>query len=201
MKEIRKDQDLQRPFRCGVCRASKFSIMTKKAKGLLPKVEFMIILAFLLSFAIMVIPKCGCKKQPSVPAEEAAGDQELISAAADTNAIATLPKVDSSKLVTIPVSPTTVTSPAESFSRLFITIDGLNMRKEPGLKSEVIVKLPLYEEVYFLNEVTDSTTELSIGYQTVNEPWVKIRTKKGHEGWVYGAGVNYYKKKRPGTIE
>lgn len=73
MKEIRKDQDLQRPFRCGVCRASKFSIMTKKAKGLLPKVEFMIILAFLLSFAIMVIPKCGCKNNHLFPQKRLQG--------------------------------------------------------------------------------------------------------------------------------
>ena len=34
------------------------------------------------------------------------------------------------------------------------------------------------------------------GYEIADEPWVKVQHKRGRIGWVYGAGVNYYKKKR-----
>ena len=91
------------------------------------------------------------------------------------------------------------TSPAAS--KLFITIDKLKIRTEPGLKSKVLGELPLFSEVYFMEEVTDSIYSLSLGKQIANEPYVKIKTKKGTVGWVYGAGVNYYKKKREGVLE
>jgi hypothetical protein len=77
----------------------------------------------------------------------------------------------------------------------------LKVRKFPGLKEEVIGQLPLYEEVTFMDEVTDSSYQINLGYEIADEPWVKIRTKKGTVGWVYGAGVNYYKQKRTGVLE
>lgn len=87
----------------------------------------------------------------------------------------------------------------EYYTRLFVTIDGLNLRDKPDLEGELLVKLPLYETVYFMNEVTDSTFQISLGKETADEPWVKVRSKKGHVGWVYGAGVDYYKYKRSGV--
>ena len=50
-----------------------------------------------------------------------------------------------------------------------------------------------------MNEVTDSTFQINLGKEVADEPWVKVRSKKGHVGWVYGAGVDYYKYKRPGV--
>jgi len=97
--------------------------------------------------------------------------------------------------------PTATTAQAPKYTTLFITIDGLKMRKEPGLKSETVAKLDLYEQVYFLNKRTDWTQEISLGLEKVTDHWVKVRTKAGKEGWVFGAGVNYYKEKRKGVLE
>jgi cbb3-type cytochrome oxidase subunit 3 len=85
----------------------------------------------------------------------------------------------------------------EARSVLYSAIDGLKVRKEPGLKSSSVDKLKLHEEVYFLNQKTDWEEELSLSYDlpAVKDRWVKIRTKRGKEGWVFGAGVHYYKKK------
>jgi len=58
--------------------------------------------------------------------------------------------------------------------------------------------LVLYEEVHFLNEITPFTEKISLGTSVADEPWVKVKTKRGGEGWVYGAGVYYYKRKYPG---
>ena len=86
-----------------------------------------------------------------------------------------------------------------SGTTLFVTIEGLNMRETPDLKSEVVVQLGLFDEVIYMDEVTDFTTPLNLGREEVDEPWFKVRTKKGHEGWVYGAGVDFYKYKHPGV--
>jgi hypothetical protein len=166
----------------------------KKSGGLLPKIEFIIILVFIISFLVWMIPKCGSNDLPEPPASSAnaeEGGSTLVGPA--------LPPEDSAKLnLSEPLQPR---FKADQSTRLYVTIDGLNLRRSPDLSSEVLVRLPLFEEVYFLNEVTDSTFQISLGYEIADEPYVKVRSKKGHVGWVYGAGVNYYKKKRGGTID
>ena len=98
--------------------------------------------------------------------------------------------------------PTTTNPPANTkSSTLYVTIDGLKVRKEPGLKGETIAKLALYEPVTFLNKKTEWTQEISLGYEKVTDHWVKIRTQSGKEGWVFGAGVHYYKMKRQGVMK
>lgn len=99
----------------------------------------------------------------------------------------------------------TATQPAQpsgqKYSTLYVTIDGLKLRKEPSLKSDVVAKLELYEPVYFLNQKTEKVEEINLGYEKVTDHWVKVRTKAGKEGWVFGAGVHYYKMKRKGVME
>lgn len=90
---------------------------------------------------------------------------------------------------------------ATQYSTLYVTIDGLKMRKEPNLKGTLVSKLKLYEPVYFLNQKTEKTEEISLGLEKVTDHWVKVRTKSGKEGWVFGAGVHYYKMKRKGVLE
>lgn len=87
----------------------------------------------------------------------------------------------------------------EKSTPLYITIENLAMRKGPGLEFEIIDRLPLFSEVNFLNEVSDSIYTIKLGTITPSEPWVKIRNLKGREGWVFGAGVDYYKHKLEGV--
>ncbi len=98
---------------------------------------------------------------------------------------------------TTPIAPT----PAKaSEAMLYVVIDGLNVRAEPNLKGKSYGKLKLHDQVYFLGKVTEDTQKLSLGTEEANEPWVKIRTKRNTVGWVYGAGVSYYKTKRKGVL-
>ena len=83
---------------------------------------------------------------------------------------------------------------------LYSTIDGLNVRVRPQLGAAVIGRLKLYEPVTFMNEVTDSTYRIDLGEVTPDEPWVKIRMAGGKLGWVYGAGVRYYKFRLEGVV-
>ncbi|MCB0705999.1 MAG: SH3 domain-containing protein [Saprospiraceae bacterium] len=166
----------------------------EKSKGILSSVEFIIILVFFIAFLTWVFPKCQGDQDPLPQPQTSADSLAALQHVLDSIQAATAPATE----VQQPQTPEVRT---EVVSRLYVTIDGLKVRKEPNLKSDMVVQLPLFEEVYFMDEVTDFTEEISLGYEVANEPWVKIRTKKGHEGWVYGAGINYYKQKRKGVLE
>ena len=83
---------------------------------------------------------------------------------------------------------------------LYSTIDGLNVRVQPKLGAPIIGRLSLYEPVTYMNEVTDSLFTIDLGDIEPTEPWVKIRLENGKQGWVYGAGVSYYKYRLEGVI-
>ncbi|PHI19751.1 hypothetical protein CEQ90_11010 [Lewinellaceae bacterium SD302] len=87
----------------------------------------------------------------------------------------------------------------QEVTKLYVTFDGLNVRSGPGLNFGKVDRLDLYTAVEFLNEVTDSSYTISLGQITPTEPWIKIKTPKGKEGWVFGAGVDYYKRKLEGV--
>lgn len=168
--------------------------MGKKKSAMLPKFEVLIVLVFFLSFLIWAASKCSATKAQFK--KEAAAEQGEVA------------KTDSS--LTRPIFPTGISADTltrnrvsrtikERYTPLYVTIPGLNLRTEPDLNSKILLKFNLYEEVIFLNEVTDSTLEVSLGKERANEPWIKVKSKKGHVGWVYGAGVHYYKKKRQGV--
>ncbi len=98
-----------------------------------------------------------------------------------------------------PSTTTPKTEAAKAGSTLYVTVDGWKVRKEPGLKGDPIEQLPLYTPVTFLNQKTEWTQEISLGYEKVTDHWVKVRTPSGKVGWVFGAGLHYYKMKRGGV--
>lgn len=171
-----------------------------KETALLPKMEVLIIIIFFIGIAIWVFDKCGDTKRTysaQVDGRNEAMD-ELMDR--DTEGVE-LPMADTAAN-TAPTPQTTNPAPLiparETSTTLFVTIDGLNLRDVPDLKGKVLTRLKLYEEVAFLGEVTDSTEQINLGKVVADEPWVKVQGR-GHVGWVYGAGVSYYKKKMEGV--
>jgi len=175
--------------------------MSKKKKSILPGLEIMIIAVFFISFLVFAVPRCNKKKLEYQQSQLPDDTDELTGDAVTTDTIlvpvpTATPPVAASPVPTLPATASqTTTSYA---TRLYVTIDELNLRTGPSLDSTSISKLALYEEVYFLNEITPFTQEISLGTEMANEPWVKIKSQRGLEGWVYGAGVYYYKRKRDG---
>ena len=195
----------------------------------LPRVEFIIIAIFFLCIALWAISKCAAKREalpalepdpveapdtkseaaqttdgglpklenPPPPAAEPAPANTA--APATNNAVpGAIPKLSNETQATQPASqPAT----AEKQTTLFVTIDGLKMRKEPNLQGPVVTRLKLDEQVIYLNEKSKEPQEISLGYETVTDYWVKVRSKSGKEGWVFGAGLHFYKMKRKGVME
>ena len=170
--------------------------MEKKNKILLPRVEILLMGVFFLIFLIWAVSKCSStRKQLAEEAEQQATEQAEYEAS-----LMDKQRMDSIKNVANrppPPSPRNYTE--ASYTPLYITIQGMNVRSAPSVNSNILERLELFEEVQFLNEVTDFRDEITIGEEITNEPWVKVKTQKGKVGWIYGAGINYYKTKRPGV--
>jgi cytoskeletal protein RodZ len=206
-----------------------------KMKGLLSKVEYIVIGLLAIIFLIWTASKCNAHKEEAQSAETIQTREDSLAQAARQPTTATpspIAQQTTQQPAAAPSSPgtyqpingepaTTTTSstaagtkPAQTqtaettapketagLSKLYVTIDKLKVRKTPGLKGELLGELKLFDEVYYMNEVTDSTFVVNLGTEKANEPYVKIKTKRGTVGWVYGAGVHYVKKKRSGTLD
>jgi hypothetical protein len=178
-------------------------------KGLLSKLEYLVIAIFAFIFLIWAASKCTAQKE-QLQEQAAAESSEDSLAQGDkktkVDTVKATPAEEGEKQPAAAKAPATqqpapASSPAVSGPRLYVTIDRLKLRKSPGLKGEMLGELRLFEEVYYMDEVTDSTYEISLGKEIANEPYVKIKTSRGTVGWVYGAGVHYAKKKRTGVLE
>ena len=168
-----------------------------------PKFEVILILILFGCFIIWSISRCNAKRQAYQQEERIRKGEDTPTAAggalsADATAKTTVTETTTTVIAKPPVTKPTP-PPKAVGSVLYITIDNLNMRDYPHLDSVVTAKLPLFEKVTFMNEVTEFKQEINLGKEMANEPWVKIQTKRGQQGWVYGAGVHYHKKKREGV--
>lgn len=137
---------------------------------------------------VTITPKSGTLPPPPPPS----GEKVLPKTPGQLNA--------PSAKTTLTNAPATSTSTA-SYTTLYVTIEGLKLRKSPGLHSDLMDKLKLYEPVLFLNKKSEKQEEISLGSEKVTDYWFKVRTKSGKEGWVFGAGVAFYKTKRKGVVE
>lgn len=168
-------------------------LMSKKP-GMLPKLEFMVIGILFFAFLIWAMSKCNAtQREYQEKADADAREQAIADSLDQLQAYTPLDTAIKPKIVAPLVGE------KERATILYVTVDGMNMRSSPGLKTRIVERLQLYDEVEFLGEVTDTTQEINLGQITTDEPWVKVKTRKGNVGWVYGAGVSYYKKKLEGV--
>jgi len=198
--------------------------MSKSKQGWLPRIEILVVLVFFLSFIIWAASKCQATKalyqdneistelnETEEPVADISTEQPAAPPANNATSPATSPQPGAGTTqpgaATTPAGTNVVTPPstspttADDATRLFVTIGGLNVRTAPRLNAQIVDKLNLDDVVLFMNEVTDTTQKINLGTIVADEPWVKIKTKKGKIGWVYGAGVHYYKGRNPGAME
>lgn len=168
--------------------------MENKNKMLLPRVEIMVIGVLFLIFLIWSVSKCSStRRRLAQEAEQQAIEQAEYEASLLQKQQAATTARDSMPPQPAPSSPGAF---RQTYTPLYITLDVMNVRSAPSINSSIIERLKLFDEVEFLNEVTDFREEITIGEEITREPWVKVKTPKGKVGWVYGAGVSYYKTKR-----
>lgn len=193
-------------------------------KGLLRKPE--VLIAIILSAIFIMWSSSKCReatvhpspeevsaadsiKQIEQPIASADGTKDGLLSDALREKIAERATADSLAAVAMRDSlagtPAAVNTPGKTaepiYNYLWVTIDKLKIRDQPGLKSNVLGELKLFDKVYYLEERTDTTYQVNLGYEVADEPYVKVKTQRGTVGWVYGAGVDYHKQKRQGVME
>lgn len=172
--------------------------MSEEKPSMLPKIEIFIIGGFFLLFMIWAISKCAAtrktyEKQAKLEAEEAMIADSIAAAerAADFVPLDTTIR---------PIKKNEAeTADATQGVPLYVITPALNMRTGPGLRFKVLERLELYDELNFLGEVTDTFQRIDLGQIVAEEPWVKVRSASGKEGWVFGACVDYYKHELKGV--
>lgn len=170
-------------------------------KPLLLKAELLFLLFFFAGFLIWAIPRCS-DKQSELNQSGNSGVLEETDSLKNPRAVANeLRQKDTLLILPEPPSTKIPDSLKAVYSRLYVVIPDLKLRTGPSLDSTILQTLPLFEPVLFMEEVSSFTEEINLGYEKADEPWVRVRSMQGNEGWVYGAGVNFYKKKRKGLIE
>lgn len=159
-------------------------------EGVLPKIELLFIFIFFLVFITWTMSKCGSvQEEYAQEAKKNTPLTEVVKAPNKKEETATKPaEVTKEEKVIAPVK-------IEKRTVLYVLLDGLKLRKGHHLDSSVVKALKLNDEVYYLNETTDFKQKVNLGDRMAYEPWVKVRAYTGHEGWVYGAGVHYFKPK------
>jgi len=167
-----------------------------KEPGVLPKLEILIFGVLFLAFLIWAVSKCSATRREYQ--QEAEQEQEEM---AELDSIEKAALKDMVPLDTV-IKPLEKPNPqveVKTLSPLYIIVNGVNMRSGPGLNFKRVDRLQLHDLVYFTGEVTDTTQEIDLGGIVTDEPWVKVKNKKGQEGWIYGACVDYYKRELKGV--
>ena len=169
-------------------------------------VEAFIIAVFAICFVAFTYSQCNRSQQV------AAGDPPATDSAAVASPQQTAAQQEAARLQALLDAPPSIAAPADQtatikpeeviaqapdLQKLFVTLDGLKVRSKPGLEGTTLTRLKLHDEVLFMNEKTPYREELKLNADILAyEPWIKIKTATGQEGWVYGAGVHYYKMDR-----
>lgn len=72
---------------------------------------------------------------------------------------------------------------------LIAWVDLLNVRAEPATNAKVVATLRENASVIFTGERSDELLKLDLRGQTFEEPWLKVITSNGEEGWIFGGAV------------
>ncbi|HFC00650.1 MAG TPA: SH3 domain-containing protein [Phaeodactylibacter sp.] len=75
---------------------------------------------------------------------------------------------------------------------LYAWVDKLRIREQPTTKSKIVMEVKEGTSFTYLNEKTDYKERINLRGTLYNEPWLKIKTKDGKEGWVYGGAIKFY---------
>ncbi|MEZ4985471.1 MAG: SH3 domain-containing protein [Saprospiraceae bacterium] len=171
--------------------------MQKEKSPKLVKMQFILFGLLLLVFFIWANRKCT-RSQAAYQQEQQVTVQD--STLQDPTAATTPPPATPPGTVMDTLRGGQLQIIREKVTPLYVTIENLALRKGPDQRFEVIERLKLFEEVNYLQETSDSLYTIKLGETlTTTEPWVKVRTRKGRDGWVYGAGVDFFKRKLEGV--
>ncbi|MEM6769180.1 MAG: SH3 domain-containing protein, partial [Bacteroidota bacterium] len=83
--------------------------------------------------------------------------------------------------------------PLTADDELVTWVDRINVRASATTDAKVVARIPNGETMVYLGEQSPRTETILLRSKAYREPWLKVKTKNGQQGWVFGGAV-----KRPG---
>jgi hypothetical protein len=74
---------------------------------------------------------------------------------------------------------------------LEVVLDNVRLRDAAGLKGKEIARLAKKSKVIFNGVFSDFTDKIKLRGIQYDDPWLKVRTDKGVEGWIYGGSLKF----------
>jgi len=74
---------------------------------------------------------------------------------------------------------------------LVTTTEDVRIRSKAGENGKEIKRIGKSTTLYYLNEISDFTTEVAIQGIQFNEPWLKVQLPDGTQGWIYAGYVKF----------
>ncbi len=149
----------------------------------LDRVALVVIAAIFMIYALSKCSNCGKSKT----AENSTDSTQVNPAVTQTTSTpAPAP---------VPVIEPTSNVPASLNGKLplYVVMDSLKIRRGPSLDSVTIGILRKDVVAFYAGRSANPTT-VKLEGKEYREPWVEIITVDGRKGWVYGAGVHFYRK-------
>lgn len=72
---------------------------------------------------------------------------------------------------------------------LYVWVENLRARKEPGANAEVIMELKAGTVLIDLKEKSSFKDKVTLRGKSYEEPWLKVKLPNGSTGWVFGGAV------------
>lgn len=74
---------------------------------------------------------------------------------------------------------------------LVTTTDDVRIRSKAGENGKEIKRVSKSTSLYYLNEISDFTTKVTIQGIKFNDPWLKVQLGDGTQGWVYAGYIKF----------
>lgn len=150
-------------------------------KGKLNNIELFGIGLFLFAFMLYGLSKCFKSPEPERHAV-------VVEETTDSTSQAT----ENTSAVNAPPLPPRQIDTSSFKQKLYILVDSLRIRKDPQIGGELVGYLRRGEEVTDMGERT-AFEKIRVDVDNyVTAPWIKIKTKKGLEGWAFAAYMQFY---------
>lgn len=90
-------------------------------------------------------------------------------------------------------NPTSQTEENPDNVLIYAWVNNLRIREKPDTKAPIITEVKEGTELEYLEQKTDFTQKINLRGTVYDEPWLKIKTLEGKQGWVYGGAVKFYR--------
>ena len=88
-----------------------------------------------------------------------------------------------------PEAPPENMSSLNTNEQVYAWVDRLNIREKPTLSGKVVASATEQEALEFTGEKSSGNEIIVLRGVAYDEPWLKVKTKDGKEGWVFGGAV------------